>query len=211
LFQNKKISSTKKMTENRSKSRKRSFIEWAAIIGVILLLYITGWHTEVIGTLQRGLLATGLIKPDIPALTEDFPDASTEFYFADENGKVTSLAEFEGNVVFMNVWATWCPPCIAEMPSIQSLYNRVESLDNVSFLLVSLDEDFERAVDFMKRRDFSLPVYHFRTRAPGAYESTVIPTTYIISADGKLALEKRGLANYDTPEFEVFLRELAGS
>jgi thiol-disulfide isomerase/thioredoxin len=199
------------MSDKKQKSLKRNVIEWGAIIGVILLLYITGWHTEVMGTLQRGLLATGLIKPDIPELTANLPDASREFYFADKNGRVQSLAEFEGNVVFMNVWATWCPPCIAEMPSIQSLYDEVGSLDNVSFLLVSLDEDFERALDFMKRRNFSLPVYHFRSRAPGAYESTAIPTTYVITGDGKLALEKQGLAKYDTPEFIAFLRELAGS
>ncbi|MCC5908796.1 MAG: TlpA family protein disulfide reductase [Balneolaceae bacterium] len=198
------------MNKKKTKSFKRSFIEWGAIIGVILLLYVTGWHTEVMGTMQRGLLATGLIKPDIPTLSEDFPAASTEFYFARDDGRVISLAEFEGNVVFMNVWATWCPPCIAEMPSIQNLYNRVGSLENVSFLLVSLDEEFDRAIEFMERRNFDMPVYHFRSRAPGVYESTVIPTTYVISADGRLALEKRGLAKYDTDEFEQFIRKLAG-
>ena len=198
------------MNEKKTKNLTRSFIEWGAIIGVILLLYVTGWHTEVMGTMQRGLLATGLIKPDIPTLSEDFPVASTEYYFARDDGRVISLAEFEGNVVFMNVWATWCPPCIAEMPSIQNLYNRVGSLENVSFLLVSLDEEFDRAIEFMARRNFDMPVYHFRSRAPGVYESTVIPTTYVISADGRLALEKRGLAKYDTDEFEQFIRKLAG-
>lgn len=195
--------------EQKSKSRKRSFIEWGVIIGVVLFLYITGLHTQVLGTFQRVVLATGLIKPDIPELTAEFPEASTQFYFADRDGMVRSLAEYRGDVVFMNIWATWCPPCIAEMPSIQNLYNSVADLDNVSFLLVSMDEEFDRALNFMERRNLDMPVYHFRNRAPGVYNSGLLPTTYVISADGRLMLEKRGLAKYDTPEFEQFLRELA--
>jgi len=198
----------KKENQN-SRSRKRSYIEWGVLIGIFVLLYATGWHTQVIGTMQRGMLATGLITPNIPGELEEFEDVSREYYFADEDARVQSLARYEGDVIFMNVWATWCPPCIAEMPSIYSLYNKFNEEDNVTFLLVSVDEDFEKAKEFMAARDFSIPIYHFRTRAPGTYESSAIPTTYVITPDGKLAFKKEGLAKYDTPEFEQFLRDLA--
>lgn len=184
-------------------------IEWGVIIGVILLLYVTGWHTQVFGTIQRGMLATGLIKPSIPSMTADFPDASREFYFANEEGTVQSLSEYEGEVIFMNVWATWCPPCIAEMPSIKALYDSLEGVENITFLIVSVDEDFNKAKEFMANRNFDLPIYHYRTRSPDAYESRSIPTTYIISKDGKLMMEKRGLAKYDTKEFRDFMIELS--
>ncbi len=195
--------------EEKAKKRKRSLIEWGAIIGVIAFLYFTGLHTTVIGTLQKGLLATGLIKPSIPSITDTFPDANRDFFMADEDGKVISLAHFEDEVVFMNIWATWCPPCIAEMPSINSLYEQFNEEDGIKFVLVSMDEDFEKAKDFMQRRGFDMPIYHYRTKVPGTYESNVIPTTYVISRDGRLMMEKQGLAKYDTPEFEQFLRELA--
>lgn len=196
--------------ENQTgRSRKRSYIEWGVLIGIFVLLYATGWHTQVIGTMQRGMLATGLITPTIPGELEEFEDVSREFYFADEDARVQSLARYEGDVIFMNVWATWCPPCIAEMPSIYSLYNRFDEDNNVTFLLVSVDEDFDKAKEFMAARDFTIPIYHFRTRAPGAYESSAIPTTYVITPDGKLAFKKEGLAKYDTPEFEQFLRDLS--
>jgi len=198
--------------ENRSdknSARKKSLIEWGVILSVLLVLYVTGLHTQVLGTLQRGLLHTGLITPSVPENIDDAPYASTEFYFVDENSSMKSLADYEGDVIFMNIWATWCPPCIAEMPSIQNLYDRVQDIPNVTFLLVSVDEEFDVAKEFMTRRNFSLPTFHFRNKAHGTYESTVIPTTYIISPDGKLALEKRGLAKYDTPEFEEFLRKLS--
>ena len=199
---------TKKENQT-SRSRKRSYIEWGVFIGIFVLLYATGWHTQVIGTMQRGMLATGLITPNIPCELEEFEDVSREYYFADEDARVQSLARYEGDVIFMNVWATWCPPCIAEMPSIYSLYNKFDEEDNVTFLLVSVDEDFEKAKEFMAARDFSVPIYHFRTRAPGTYESSAIPTTYVITPDGKLAFKKEGLAKYDTPEFEQFLRDLS--
>lgn len=199
------------MAENSTSTKKdyRSLIEWGVIIAVILVLYLTGWHTQVIGTLQRGVLATGLIKPSIPENTTGFENASLGFYFTDENGSEKSLGDFEGDVIFMNIWATWCPPCIAEMPSIHSLYTHFKDDENISFVLVSMDEDFEKARQFMETREYDLPIYHYRTKVRGTYESTVIPTTYVISPDSKIVLEKRGFAKYDTEEFRNFLEGLA--
>jgi len=191
------------------KNRNRSLIEWGVIIGVIVLLYATGWHTQVLGTFQRGVLATGVIKPPIPSLDQDFQQASTQLFFADKDNRVRSLAEYNDTVIFLNIWATWCPPCIAEMPSIQALYNEFRDHENIRFLLVSMDEEFDKAIEFMDQRNYDLPIYHFRNRAAGVYNSGVIPTTYVISKDGKLIMEKRGLAKYDTPEFKKFLTELA--
>lgn len=187
----------------------RSFISWGIILAVLLVLYLTGSHTRVIGTLQRGVLATGLIKPSIPEYTGDFKTANEDFYFRDENGTVISLADFKGDVIFLNIWATWCPPCIAEMPSIHSLYHHFRNDENISFVLVSMDKDFEKAVQFMEKRDYDLPVYHYRTKVPGTYESTVIPTTYVISRNSEIVLEKQGFAKYDTEEFRRFLEDLA--
>lgn len=195
--------------KDKKSSWKKSIIEWGVILSVITVLYLTGMHTQVLGTLQRGVLSTGFVKPAIPENIDDAPLADLNFYFVDENSSMKSLADYEGDVIFMNIWATWCPPCIAEMPSIQSLYDSVEDLPNVTFLLISVDEDFDEAREFMANRDFSLPIFHFRNKAPGTYVSTVIPTTYVISPDGKLVMEKRGLAKYDTAEFEDFLRKLS--
>lgn len=192
----------------KKRSRNRSLMEWGAVIAIGATLYFTGLHTQVMGTLQKGLLATGLVKPSIPEITDGWPDASREFYFVDEHSRMRSLADFEGDVIFMNIWATWCPPCIAEMPSINRLYQNFSGDDNISFVLVSMDEEFEKAKKFMADRDFDMPIYHYRNKASGTYESTVIPTTYIITPEGKLALKKSGLAKYDTDEFEQFLREL---
>jgi len=203
-------SNHQKKRSERTRSWKRALIEWGVLGTIVLILWVTGLHTQVIGTMQRGLLATGLIKPSIPSLTESFPEAGTGFYFAGSDGVTRSLGYHRGDVVFMNVWATWCPPCIAEMPSIHALYNELKDDENITFLLVSKDEEFEKAIEFMERRNFDMPIVHFRGREAGLYESQVIPTTYVITKDGRLAMEKQGLAKYDTPEFIRFMRELAG-
>ena len=131
--------SKNKKSENPDKKYtaiRRNLIEWGVILSVILLLYITGYHTTVIGAMQRVLLATGLITPTVPAHIDEFPKASGDFYFTDENNQMKSITDFQGDVVFLNVWATWCPPCIAEMPSIESLYENISDVKNISFVMV---------------------------------------------------------------------------
>lgn len=196
-------------TSSTPNKNVRSIIEWSILIAVVLIIYLTGWHTQVIGTLQRGILATGFITPEIPENTADFQRADFGFSFADESGTIQSLSDFKGNVIFMNVWATWCPPCIAEMPSIHSLYSDLKDDEKISFILVSMDEDFEKAKEFMAKRGYDLPIYHYRTKVPGTYQSSVIPTTYIISPESEIVLQKEGFAKYDTDEFKTFLRELS--
>lgn len=179
---------------------------WVIVLAVFGLFYISGYHTSVIGKVQQVFLSSGVIQPAIPSDLDDLPSASREFYFTDKNARMQSLHDYEGSVIFMNIWATWCPPCVAEMPSIASLYDKFRDDPRVTFLLISMDENFDDALSFMKDRNLDLPVYHYRNRAPDAYDSSVIPTTYVITPDGKLAIEKRGMAKYDGREFINFMR-----
>ena len=200
------------MAKNKKKkSTKRTLLEYGIIAIVALTLYATGLHTEVIGFMQRGLLATGLITPKIenkhqnetenvttPATPADF-----NLMLMDEDGNTLSLADFKGKAIFMNMWATWCPPCIAEMPNINKLYK--EMGHDVAFVMISLDEDFETAKSFNNRKGFDLPIYTLQSRRPAMYQSTTVPTTYVISADGNLMLTHKGMANYNTSKFRSFL------
>lgn len=202
------MSDTKADQKSKTKSWKRSLIEWGVFILIAATLYLTGYHTQVIGTAQRGLLATGLITPSYEVDEESMRDAGTEFYFADESFETKSIALYRGKVVFLNIWASWCPPCIAEMPSIASLYEQMKSDEDIEFILVSMDEDFENAKAFMESRNLDMPIYHYRGRDREIYSSDLIPTTYVITPDGRIAMEKQGMAKYDAPEFVEFLEKL---
>lgn len=199
-----------KETNPRGRSAWRQTAIELAVIGAFgVALYLSGYHTQVIGTLQRGLLATGVITPTLSVDPDDMRDGSKEFYFAGPDFKTRSLAGYEGKVIFLNIWASWCPPCIAEMPGIQQLYDEYKNRSDVEFILVSMDENIEDAEQFMESRDMDLPIYHYRGRNQEVYSSNLLPTTYVITPDGKIALEEQGMANYNTSEFREFLDTLA--
>ncbi|HET8839502.1 MAG TPA: TlpA disulfide reductase family protein [Flavobacteriaceae bacterium] len=121
-----------------------------------------------------------------------------------------SLAQYEGKVIFINIWATWCAPCIAEMPGINDLYNDLKN-ENIQFVLFSVDDEFENALAFIKRKEYSFPIYHSGGNIPPLYQTGTIPTTFIIDTKGNLVLEHQGMANYNSDEFKNFLRTLMGT
>ena len=192
---------------------KKTFIEYGIFGTLILVLFLTGLHTEVFGFIQRGILKTGLMNPDVENKAEsanaalENPEADFNMRLINSKGENVSMEQFRGKVIFINLWATWCPPCIAEMPGINSLYNDVEDEDIV-FLMLSLDEDFEKAKRFKEKKGFHFEVYRPDGSLPQMYYSQSIPTTFIIDAKGGLAFTHMGMADYNTPEFKEFLQTL---
>lgn len=199
--------------ENKKTTWKRALIEWGMIAGVAAAIYFSGYHTEVIGTMQRAMLWTGLFNADTSEIaTTDGPMLSdSDFGFAMEtsDGETVSLNDFRGDVVFVNVWASWCPPCVAEMPTIETLYESVSSEDNIRFILLSMDEERQKAADFMNGKDFNLPFYFPASNLPNEFRSQYLPTTYIISKEGQVIYKKEGIADYSSANFAQWMRELA--
>ncbi|MAX25953.1 MAG: thioredoxin [Phycisphaeraceae bacterium] len=186
------------------KIKKRELIEWAVLIVVGGTLYLTGLHTEVIGQLQRIVLSTGIISPEIDQ--ESTIDASYQFYLEDFEGKTIPFTSFEGKTVFLNFWATWCPPCIAEMPDIHNLFDQVGN--EVQFVMISLDKDREKAKAFVKKKGYSFPTYFLSSPLPSVYDPSAIPTTYVISPQGEIKATHHGMAKYNTDDFKAFLSGL---
>lgn len=195
---------SKRETETKRPSAKRAFLEWGGMLAILAFLYLTGLHTEVVGRLQQVLLATGVLQPDLEQV-ENLGPADYNLSLTTLDGERTSLASFEGKTIFLNFWATWCPPCIAEMPNIQSLYEKVGDQEHMVFVMVSVDETVDEARAFVEARSFDFPVYMLAGRVPQAYYSTTVPTTFVISPDGRIVARHEGMANYDTRAFRAFL------
>jgi thiol-disulfide isomerase/thioredoxin len=207
-------------TNEKNNSSKKTWIQYSIVAVVAITLYTTGLHTEVIGFAQRSLLATGLMNPDVSEIAmvqqhegvDTMPvlpqlnNADYNLKLIDKEGQVRSLKEFKGKVIFLNLWATWCPPCVAEMPSIDKLHE--EMGDEVAFVMLSLDDDFKKAKAFDKRKGYDLPIYALGSNLPTIFESTALPTTYVIDAKGNIALTHKGMADYSNTEFKDFLRSL---
>lgn len=185
---------------------KKEIIEWTVLVGIVLGLYFTGTHTEVVGMLQRVVLAPGFIKPELIPEDEQ-QQASYDFELMDDEGRTLSFAEFKGKTVFLNLWATWCPPCVAEMPDINNLYGKMDG-KNIAFVMLSRDKDFESAIKFSEKKSYDFQVYTATSRLPSVFSTNSIPTTFVISPEGKIVARKTGMAKYDSEEFRSFLMNL---
>ncbi|MBO6584838.1 MAG: TlpA family protein disulfide reductase [Gracilimonas sp.] len=187
----------------KTSSFKKELLQWGAIFLIGAVLYGTGYHTEVIGKLQSVILYTGLFQPDVEESVVHGNNADYNMHLLTLDGTPVSFSDFKGKTIFLNFWATWCPPCIAEMPNIQRLHDDIQSEDIV-FVMASLDRDPQKARDFIERKEFSFPVYSVRSK-PRVYDASIVPTTYVISPTGEIVLKHQGMANYNTDRFKDFL------
>ena len=120
----------------------------------------------------------------------------------DRDGKMINMASFKGQVIVVNLWATWCPPCVAEMPSFQKLYD--DYGDKVVFLFVANDEP-EKVERFLAKNGYELPVFFQISMAPEEMNSNALPTTYMIDSEGNIVASKTGAADWDSGKVRSLL------
>ncbi|MDA0379241.1 MAG: TlpA disulfide reductase family protein [Bacteroidetes bacterium] len=188
---------------------KRMALEWGGILLFLAFLRFTDPGTVVLGKMQQALLATGLFQAETAWAEEEAEPASYDLALIslDRPNRSVHLSAFEGKTIFLNLWATWCAPCLAEMPYIQRLYETMK--EEVVFVTIATDDDEEVARRFIEARGYTFPVYRVAGPMPELYRSPTLPTTWVISPGGKLATVHAGMANYDTKGFRRFLRSLS--
>lgn len=117
----------------------------------------------------------------------------------DAQGNRIELSSLKGKVVFINFWATWCPPCIQEMPSIRRLRKKYKENDDLVFLLIDVDENLKLSQAFLKLRGIDLPVYAADSEIPHEFLPTGVPTTLLIDRENYVAGRQIGGADYMAP------------
>jgi thiol-disulfide isomerase/thioredoxin len=182
-------------------------------MGAFALVMGTDLRLPVMSTLQRGLLASGLWRATPPASPAAAPSGLQADYpyplaLLTLDGRPANLCQFRGKVVLVNLWASWCPPCLAEMPGLQALYQKTDT-SKVAFVLISLDANPNKARALLKRKGYTLPVFFPAAPLPAPFDSPSIPATVILTPSGWLADHHEGMADYDTPEFKAALEKLA--
>ena len=117
------------------------------------------------------------------------------------------FSQSRGKIVFINFWATWCKPCVQEMPSIQNLYDNMKDEDIV-FLIVSR-ENIETVQSFIEKEQYNFPVYHLPEKdLPNVFKTNGIPATFILDREGVIVYKHVGSANWDDESCRSFLQEL---
>ena len=117
------------------------------------------------------------------------------------------MEEFRGKVIFFNQWATWCMPCVMEMPSIDRLYRSVDPQE-VAFVIVT-SEDAGTVRDFVDGKEWGMPIYVV-DEVPDDLVNEIIPYTMIVHPEGRIAFAHQGAGNYDTDSAREFLNALTG-
>lgn len=175
---------------------------------MVLLFFV--FSVDARSWVLKQLIAVGLfnVKIEEDAQVGHPLQNDLSFSFSDANGKEMTTADLKGKVVFLNFWATWCPPCRAEMPSLNELYNTLKDDDRIFFLFISEDEDTVKARNYLQKHGFDIPFITRSGRIPPGIFSGTLPTTIVLNKEGRIVLKHEGIANYNTSEFRQQLKNL---
>ena len=184
-------------------------------IGNVIFIIITAlifFNADARTLLIRGFMLTGLFNAEVSTeikksdLNRLAPAGMT---FRKENGELLNLSESKGKVYFINFWASWCPPCRAEMPSINNLASKIENKDKINFIMVDVDNKMDASIKYMKKYSLNLQVYSSVSPIPEHIFNGTLPTTLIIGPDGNIVFHHTGMANYNTKEMINLLNMLS--
>jgi peroxiredoxin len=138
---------------------------------------------------------------------------AADFKLPSLDGETIALSALRGKVVFLNVWATWCPPCREEMPSIEALYEKFKSDKHFVVLAVSQDSDGRAPVAaYVAAHGLKFDVLLDPDNVVGeAYDVSGIPETFIIDQHGRIVAHHVGPYDWANPEIHEALQELIKS
>ncbi|MBR3654949.1 MAG: TlpA family protein disulfide reductase [Elusimicrobia bacterium] len=121
-------------------------------------------------------------------------EVSYDFTLQDLEGKPVSLSDYKGKVVFIDFWATWCPPCRASIPAVENLYEQYKDNEDFVVLGINLQEDKDTILKFMKKQKMNYPVLLSDKKVISNYKISSIPRFFIIDKNGEIYNKYVGFA-----------------
>lgn len=205
MLKNKEVSEEKKPSGNKFSRFIRKNAQYIVLVIAVIILV----NPDAKSFVLRQLMATGLFNASIDKKGDGtVSQANTDFDFADEKGNIQNTASLRGKVVFINFWASWCPPCRAEFPSIETLYTQFKNNPDMVFLTINEDNDPAAGKAYLEKEKFSVPMYQSNGNVPAEIYSGSLPTTVVLDKKGKVRLHHAGFANYASDKFVKQIEEL---
>jgi len=130
-----------------------------------------------------------------------------------DSGGPVSLAEYEGQIVYLDFWASWCPPCLVSMPIMNEIRNRLQD-EGIAFevLAVNVDSDPRDGIDFLLDSPVDFVVLSDpKGTSPAAYGVRGMPTSYLIDPEGKIVMVHEGFKRSDGEKIKQQILEMAGN
>ena len=181
--------------EKQAMKRIPPALQWSLILGGLLLLGLIAWFVPE-GNERDG---------------ESYPKVGFKappFAFPNLDGKIVQLSDFEGRVVVINFFATWCPPCKEEMPSLQQLHDTLDS-EHFKLIVISEDNDKSALERYLEKHGFKMNVLLDQTGlAHTLYQITGYPETFILDATGRIVEKYIGPRDWAAPDILERLRKL---
>lgn len=192
------------MKNNKTSSKSKSFFkkQWSNILffGIVILFLIPASRTY----LQSKL---AYIFSSTPTIIENKHEQLSDYNFMlkDLGGKSFNVKQSQGKPVIINFWATWCAPCLAELPELNDLYKNYK--DKVDFYFIS-QEDPEILQKFLKIKKYNLPVFTQVSKAPFPLENNALPSTYLINKNGKIVALAQKSAKWNSIEIQNLIDQM---
>jgi thiol-disulfide isomerase/thioredoxin len=174
-------------------------------IGVLSCVVLAVAGTVGFYKYAEHLVAKRLKAPEVPAeLKENY-----DFKYTTLDGKDKHLSELRGKVVFVNFWGTWCIPCVAEMPTVQKLYDNFKNDTAVVFVIASRQDAPDKIRAFASKHKYDLPFYTMKDEdIPLAMRLNQYPATFIYSKDGSIAMKHINGADWSDASVVAFIHKL---
>ena len=150
------------------------------------------------------LIRNTMLPPYETAKTIILNETDFDLILRDADGNLSSLSHYNDKPILINFWATWCPPCIAEMPSLQRLYNKYK--DDVHFIFI-VNEPFDLIYNYLQQKNYNIPCFTTIGDVPEVFDPAIIPTTYLIDNEFVL-LYNTGAARWDSGKVMRIIDEL---
>lgn len=188
-------------------------LAWVLVPGPVLRGFVTGillgplLAAGVLYLIVRRLktgLEERLEPPPLPHGRWDYQMSASSL-----DGRVVPFIEFSGQVLVLNFWATWCAPCVAEMPSLSRLHEATSDLEVALACVTQEPTDVVRS--FLAKHSIEVPVYVLEGDPPPSFGSRAIPATFVLDRSGNIALRHIGAAAWDHESIVNFIRGLAAA
>ena len=153
-----------------------------------------------------------LVPPESPSGSLQFLSAAPELPIFDKAGKKTDLAKQKGKMFIVHFWATWCPPCVEEIPALSRFWDKYRTRQDVDLYAISVDKDWKTIDDFMAKNPSTIPLFH----DPGAatakrFGTTQYPETYIINDKGRVLFRVQGAVDWSNADVRARIEQLLAS
>ena len=173
-----------------------------------LLTIVAAVAVGVVGTVW----IKSLVPPESPAGSLQFLSAAPELPIFDRGGVKTDLTHEKDRLMIVHFWATWCPPCVEEIPALTKFWNDYKNRSDVSLYTISVDKDWKTVDDFLKKTPSTLPMYRDVNAATAKrFGSSQYPETYIINKNGRVLFRVQGAVDWSNPEVRSRIDQMIAS